>query len=52
MTTAAGYWLPSDRYDQWPGCRKCLHFRGLRCAASPEGIPTMLLSGAVDHMGH
>jgi hypothetical protein len=43
-------WLPSARYEEWPGCRKCRHLHGLRCAAYPRNIPLAILSGACDHM--
>ena len=43
-------WLPSDKYDSWPGCRKCRHFHRLHCTAYPRNIPLPIASGEVDHM--
>jgi hypothetical protein len=43
-------WEPSDRFDEWPGCRACVHYARARCIAYPHGIPLSILSGEVDHM--
>lgn len=43
-------WEPSERYDEWEGCLGCVHFRHAKCAAYPERIPLVILSGEVDHM--
>jgi hypothetical protein len=33
-----------------PKCLTCKHYDGnLRCAAFPEGVPTVILTGEVDH---
>jgi hypothetical protein len=34
----------------WPGCRYCVHWRAGSCAAYPERIPLVILSGEVDHL--
>ena len=43
-------WDRSPEYEQWPGCRYCLHWRAGRCAAYPERIPLPILSGDVNHL--
>ena len=43
-------WEPSERYDEWDGCRFCLHWRGGKCITYPNRIPLMLISGQSDHM--
>ena len=43
-------WEPSERFDEWPGCRACLYFDRVRCAAYPNRIPLMILSGEIDHL--
>ena len=43
-------WKPSARFDEWQGCRACIHFDRVRCAAYPTAIPLQILSGEVDHM--
>jgi hypothetical protein len=43
-------WERSDRYDDWSGCRACVHYRRSRCVAYPERIPLLILSGEVDHL--
>jgi hypothetical protein len=43
-------WEPSDRFDEWQGCRACIHYDHGRCVAYPTRIPLLILSGEVDHM--
>ena len=43
-------WEPSERFDEWPGCRACTHWAGGRCVAFPERIPFPIIAGLVDHM--
>lgn len=43
-------WDRSERYEEWDGCRWCIHWRGGKCAAYPERIPLAILSGEVDHL--
>jgi hypothetical protein len=43
-------WEPSDCFEDWQGCRGCLHYTRGRCAAYPNGIPLALISGVADHM--
>jgi len=44
-------WKKSRNYDDWPGCRRCVHLtREGSCIAFPEMIPMPIASGAVDHM--
>jgi hypothetical protein len=43
-------WEPSDRFDEWQGCRACIHYDCGRCVAYPKRIPLLILSGEVDHM--
>lgn len=43
-------WEPSSRYDEWPGCRYCAHWRAGRCVAYPARIPLIILDGQVDHL--
>jgi hypothetical protein len=43
-------WERSPDYDRFQGCRFCVHWRAARCAAYPERIPIVILSGEVDHL--
>ena len=43
-------WEPSAHFEQWEGCRLCVHWRGGRCVAYPEGIPLPIIAGQVDHL--
>jgi hypothetical protein len=43
-------WKRSERFDEWPGCRFCAHWRAGKCAAYPDRIPLIIISGEVDHM--
>lgn len=43
-------WLPSSRFAEWQGCRRCRHFSRGRCAAYPWFIPLPLVSGETDHL--
>jgi len=43
-------WEPSTWPDDWLGCRDCIHFDRVRCAAYPNRIPLIILSGEVDHL--
>jgi hypothetical protein len=44
-------WEPSERADEFDGCRFCLHYRGrATCAAYPDRIPLPIFAGDVDHM--
>jgi hypothetical protein len=42
-------WEPSDRFDEWPSCRGCVHYQRARCVAYPDRIPFMIMSGQADH---
>jgi hypothetical protein len=43
-------WERSDDYAEWPGCRYCVHWRAGVCAAYPDRIPLVILSGEIDHL--
>lgn len=44
-------WEPSERADEFDGCRLCVHYRGEGvCAAFPTRIPLPIFAGDVDHM--
>lgn len=43
-------WERSERFEEFDGCRLCLHWRGGKCAAYPERVPLPILSGQVDHL--
>ena len=43
-------WEPSERFDEWPGCRECVHWATGRCVAYPDRIPFPIIAGLVDHM--
>jgi hypothetical protein len=43
-------WERSERFEEFDGCRLCLHWRAGSCAAYPECIPLPILAGQVDHL--
>lgn len=43
-------WERSERFEEWPGCFGCAHYRHGRCAAYPERIPLVIISGEIDHL--
>jgi hypothetical protein len=43
-------WEPSENFDDWGGCRLCVHWRAGKCAAYPHHIPFPLIAGQVDHL--
>lgn len=43
-------WEPSERFEEWPGCLSCGHYRRGRCSAFPNRIPFPIASGQVDHL--
>jgi hypothetical protein len=44
-------WQPSDRADEFGGCRFCVHYQGGgRCTAFPKRIPLPIFAGDIDHM--
>jgi hypothetical protein len=43
-------WERSEGYEDWPGCRGCVHYQHARCRAYPDRIPLLILSGEVDHL--
>jgi hypothetical protein len=42
-------WERSERFEEWPSCRGCVHYDRARCIAYPHRIPLIILSGEVDH---
>ena len=43
-------WDQPDEDKAWPGCRYCVHWRAGTCAAYPQRIPLVILSGEIDHL--
>ena len=43
-------WERSEGFEEWPGCRGCVHYQRMRCVAYPERIPLIIASGEVDHL--
>src|SRR5262249_34373491 len=43
-------WERSEGFEEWPGCRGCVHYNRMRCVAYPDRIPLIIASGEVDHL--